>query len=112
MQISDEKLHQKELKIGRNESNFSSHQNIYDARGSDTRKSCNRVSVSLSAFATDNLIFTHENIAALTSHDAFLDRFFRPHPTHLRMTVSVEGSGFMTNVTPRKSLICLRTSIP
>ena len=35
-----------------------------------------------------------------------------PQPTHLSITVSVNGSGLITNLTPRKSLICLRVSIP
>lgn len=52
------------------------------------------------------------NYQSVAFHDIFLDRFFNPHPTHLSMTVSVDGSGLMTNLTPRKSLMCLSVSIP
>ena len=51
-------------------------------------------------------------ITIFAFHDIFLDRFFNPHPTHLSMTVSVDGSGLMTNLTPRKSLMCRSVSIP
>lgn len=51
-------------------------------------------------------------ITILLFHDIFLDRFFNPHPTHLRMTVPVDGSGLMTNLTPRKSLMCRSVWIP
>ena len=45
-------------------------------------------------------------------HETFLERFLKPHPTHFSMTVPVEGSGLMANLTPRKSLMCLKASIP
>ena len=48
----------------------------------------------------------------MTHHESFLERFFKPHPTHLWMTVPDEGSGLIANLTPRKSLMSLNASIP
>jgi hypothetical protein len=49
---------------------------------------------------------------AFSNQELFLERFFNPLPTHLSMTVPVDGSGLMTNLTPKKSLMSLSTSIP
>lgn len=48
----------------------------------------------------------------VTNYEAFLDKFVNPHPTHLSMTVPVDGSGVMTNLTSRNSLMFLSVSIP
>jgi hypothetical protein len=45
-------------------------------------------------------------------YETFRERFFMPHPIHLRITDCVSGSGLLTNFTSRKSLMLLRVSIP
>lgn len=56
--------------------------------------------------------YNHQIYRNKVNHEIFLERFFSPHPIHLSMTVPVDGSGLMSNLTPRKSLMCLSVSIP
>lgn len=58
-----------------------------------------------------NVSYVEDSLTVM-NHEAFLDKFVNPHPTHLSMTVPVDGSGLMTNLTSRNSLMFLSVSIP